>query len=69
VEGYNDVDAMFRSTAEGETGHAPGHPAYPAAVGDPATGLPLGSTGDSLKAAATGAWSLPGNEAGSLYKD
>ncbi|MBM3517576.1 MAG: rubrerythrin, partial [Alphaproteobacteria bacterium] len=22
VEGYNDVSAVFRSTAEGETGHA-----------------------------------------------
>ncbi len=25
VEGYNDVSAVFRSTAEGETGHAHGH--------------------------------------------
>ena len=25
VEGYNDVAAAFRSTAEGETGHAQGH--------------------------------------------
>ena len=25
VEGYNDVAAVFRSTAEGETGHAHGH--------------------------------------------
>jgi rubrerythrin len=24
VEGYNDVSAVFRSTAEGETGHAHG---------------------------------------------
>ena len=23
IEGYNDVAAVFRSTAEGETGHAP----------------------------------------------
>ena len=25
VEGFNDVSAVFRSTAEGETGHAHGH--------------------------------------------
>lgn len=25
VEGYNDVASVFRSTAEGETGHAHGH--------------------------------------------
>ena len=25
VEGYNDVAAVFRSMAEGETGHAHGH--------------------------------------------
>ena len=40
VEGYNDVAAVFRSTAEGETGHAHGHLEYLEAVGDPATGLP-----------------------------
>ena len=28
VEGYNDVSALFRSTAEGETGHAHGHLEY-----------------------------------------
>ena len=41
VEGYNDVSAVFRSTAEGETGHAHGHLEYLEAVGDPATGLPI----------------------------
>ncbi|GIR69751.1 MAG: hypothetical protein CM15mP74_10020 [Halieaceae bacterium] len=35
VEGYNDVAAVFRSTAEGETGHAHGHLEYLEAVGDP----------------------------------
>src|SRR4030095_13461871 len=43
VEGQNDVAALFRSTAEGETGHAHGHLDYLAAVGDPATDLPIGS--------------------------
>jgi rubrerythrin len=28
VEGQNDVSALFRSTAEGETGHAHGHHEY-----------------------------------------
>jgi rubrerythrin len=28
VEGQNDVSAVFRSTAEGETGHAHGHLEY-----------------------------------------
>jgi rubrerythrin len=54
VEGYNDVAAVFRSTAEGETGHAHGHLDYLKDVGDPATGLPIGSTADNLKAAIAG---------------
>jgi rubrerythrin len=54
VEGYNDVAAVFRSTAEGETGHAHGHLEYLEAVGDPATGLPIGPTGANLKAAIAG---------------
>ncbi len=54
VEGYNDVSAVFRSTAEGETGHAHGHLEYMESVGDPATGLPIGSTGDNLRSAIAG---------------
>ena len=54
VEGYNDVAAVFRSTAEGETGHAHGHLDYLAAVGDPATDLPIGSSRQNLKAAIAG---------------
>lgn len=54
VEGYNDVSAVFRSTAEGETGHAHGHLEYMESVGDPATGLPIGPTGDNLKASIAG---------------
>ena len=54
VEGFNDVSAVFRSTAEGETGHAHGHLEYLEAVGDPATGLPIGPTSDNLKAAIAG---------------
>lgn len=51
IEGYNDVSAVFRSTAEGETGHAHGHLEYLEFVGDPATGMPIGGTADNLKAA------------------
>ena len=54
VEGQNDIAAVFRSTAEGETGHAHGHLEHLEAVGDPATGLPIGSTSDNLKAAIAG---------------
>ena len=54
VEGYNDVAAVFRSTAEGETGHAHGHLEYLEAVGDPATGLPIGETKANLKSAIAG---------------
>src|SRR4029078_4674193 len=54
VEGYNAVSTVFRSTAEGETGHAHGHLEYLEAVGDPATGLPIGETGLNLKAAIAG---------------
>ena len=52
VEGYSEVSAIFRATAEGETGHAHGHLEFLEAVGDPATGLPIGNTADNLKAAA-----------------
>ena len=54
VEGYNDVSAVFRSTAEGETGHAHGHLEYLEQCGDPATGLPFGDTKNNLKAAIAG---------------
>jgi len=54
VEGYNDVAAVFRSTAEGETGHAHGHLEYLEETGDPATGQPIGSTENNLKAAVAG---------------
>jgi len=54
VEGYNDVAAVFRSTAEGETGHAHGHLEYLEQTGDPATGLPFGETKLNLKSAIAG---------------
>lgn len=54
VEGQNDVAAVFRSTAEGETGHAHGHLEYMEECGDPATGLPIGMSRANLKAAIAG---------------
>ncbi len=54
VEGQQDIAALFRSTAEGETGHAHGHLEYLEACGDPATGLPFGPTVSNLKAAVAG---------------
>ena len=54
VEGQNDVAALFRSTAEGETGHAHGHLEYMEVVGDPATGLAIGSSRNNLAAAVAG---------------
>ena len=54
IEGQNDVAALFRSTAEGETGHAHGHLEYLEQVGDPATGLPIGATQANLTSAVAG---------------
>ena len=54
VEGQNDVAAVFRSTAEGETGHAHGHLDYLKRVGDPATGEPIGDSVKNLKASIAG---------------
>ncbi|HOW76111.1 MAG TPA: rubrerythrin family protein, partial [Candidatus Competibacteraceae bacterium] len=49
IEGQSDLAALFRSTAEGETGHAYGHLDYLAQVGDPVTGLPIGSSRNNLR--------------------
>ena len=54
VEGQPDVAALFRSVAEGETGHAFGHFDFLAEVGDPATGVAVGATADNLKSAVAG---------------
>ena len=54
VEGYPDVASLFRSVAEGETGHAFGHFDFLSEVGDPATGEPVGATTDNLKSAVAG---------------
>ena len=54
VEGHPDVAALFRSVAEGETGHAFGHFDFLAEVGDPATGEAVGATEANLKSAIAG---------------
>jgi rubrerythrin len=51
LEGQSDVAALFRSSAQGETGHAHGHLEFLEQAGDPATGLPMGNTRQNLAAA------------------
>ena len=54
VQGHPEIAGNFRDTAEGETGHAHGHMDYLKPAGDPATGLPFGSTELNLKSAIEG---------------
>ena len=54
IEGLNDVAAVFRSSAEGETSHAHFILEILESIGDPTTGEPIGSTADNLRAALTG---------------
>ncbi|MGH9233555.1 MAG: rubrerythrin family protein [Acidimicrobiales bacterium] len=54
IEGYPDVAALFRSVAEGETGHAFGHFDFLADAGDPVTDQPVGPTDDNLRSAIAG---------------
>ncbi|MHB1509447.1 MAG: rubrerythrin family protein [Acidimicrobiales bacterium] len=54
IEGQPDIAALFRSVAEGETGHAFGHFDFLKAVGDPVTGKPVGATADNLRSAIEG---------------
>jgi len=48
VEGYNDTAAVFRSTAEGETGTRTAS-GISGSRGDPATGKPIGKTTDTSR--------------------
>lgn len=54
IEGYPEAAALFRSVAEGETGHSYGHLEYLAEVGDPTSGEPIGDTEENFKAAIAG---------------
>ena len=63
LEGLSDVAALFRSSAQGETGHAHGHLEFLEQAGDPATGLPIGNTRQNLEAAVASEM----NESANLY--
>lgn len=54
VEGQPEVAGLFRNVAEGETGHAFGHFEFLEEVGDPVTGVAVGSTEQNLKSAIEG---------------
>jgi rubrerythrin len=54
IEGYPDISTLFRSIAEGETGHAFGHFDFLAAAGDPVTDQPVGATEENLRSAIHG---------------
>ena len=54
-EGLAEVAALFKHSAEGETGHALRHLMFLAErAGDPATGMPLGDTRTNLVSAVAG---------------
>jgi len=56
IAGANDVAAVFRSTAEGETGHAHGHMEYliTGGAGETGTGMPAKTVAEALQAAIAG---------------
>lgn len=54
IDGFPEIAALFRSIADGETGHAHGHLEFLAEVGDPVTGVPIGDTAENLRSAIVG---------------
>jgi len=56
IAGAGDVAAVFRSTAEGETGQAHGHMEYliEGGAGEPGTGMPAKTVTEALEAAISG---------------
>ena len=54
IEGHPDIGGLFRDTSEAETGHAFGHLDFLKEVGDPVTGVPIGTTDKNLKSAVEG---------------
>ncbi|HEY1282115.1 MAG TPA: rubrerythrin family protein [Acidimicrobiales bacterium] len=54
IEGYPEISTLFRSIAEGETGHAFGHFDFLASAGDPVTDQPVGATEENLRSAIHG---------------
>jgi rubrerythrin len=51
IEGYPDLAVLFRSVADGETGHAFGHLDFLAEVDDAVIEATIGDTGDNLRTA------------------
>lgn len=51
IEGQADAAGLFRDMAEGEASHAQGDLDFLKGVGDPATGVPFGSTILNLRSA------------------
>ena len=47
-EGHAEVAGLFREVAQHETGHAFGHMRFLKDVGDPVTGVPIGTTRQNL---------------------
>ena len=47
-EGHPEVAELFREVAQHETGHAFGHMRFLKDVGDPVTGVPIGTTRQNL---------------------
>ena len=54
IEGYPDIGGLFRDTGEAETGHAFGHLDFLKEVGDPVTGVPIGTTEENLRSGVEG---------------
>ena len=54
MSGQNDVSLRCFADCRRRDRHAHGHLEYLEQCGDPATGLPIGPTGDNLKAAIAG---------------
>ena len=54
IEGHSAASEVFRSVAEGETGHAYGLLEYLEEIGDPLTGKPIGPTAENLVSAVAG---------------
>jgi rubrerythrin len=53
IEGEPEIAALFRSLADGATGHALGHLELLAEIADPATGMPIEVVADSVASAST----------------
>ena len=65
IEGKSDIAELFRSSAKGELGHALGHLDWLESCGDPDTGLPMGTTVQTLEAAIASET----RESGNTYPD